>query len=50
MTAKTRLDEAANESTLSDSERAEYEEFVESFDLFSILKAKAKATLSKRGS
>ncbi len=50
VTAKTRLDEAANESTLSDSERAEYEEFVEGFDLFSILKAKAKAILAKHGS
>ena len=50
---RTRLEELrgkANEGALSDSERAEYEELVEGFDLFSILKAKAKAVLAKRGS
>ena len=35
----------ANEGTLSSAERLEYEEFVEAFDLMSILKAKAQAVL-----
>ena len=50
---KARLEDLrvkANESTLSDSERAEYEELVEGFDLFSILRAKAKAVLEKHDS
>ena len=47
---RDRLDDLrikANNGTLSASERAEYEDLVEGFDLFSILKAKAKAVLAK---
>lgn len=40
----------ANEGTLTDTERAEYEEIVEGLDLFSILKAKARAFLAKHAS
>jgi hypothetical protein len=40
----------ANLGTLSDAERAEYEELVEGLDLFSILKAKARAVLAKNAS
>jgi hypothetical protein len=46
---KARLEELrakANEGTLSETERTEYEELVESFDLFAILKAKARAILA----
>ena len=38
----------ANEGTLTEPERAEYEEFVEAQDLLSILKAKARAVLSRQ--
>jgi hypothetical protein len=41
------LREKANEGKLSDAERAEYEEFVESIDLIGILKAKARTFLAK---
>lgn len=47
---RARLDDLrvrANEGTLSASERTEYEELVEGFDLLSILKAKARAILEK---
>ena len=40
----------ANEGQLSSAERAEYEEFVEAIDLFSILKVKAKIVLAKHAS
>ena len=40
----------ANDGTLSEAERAEYEELVEGLDLFSILKAKARAVLAKHAS
>jgi len=42
------LREKANFGTLSDDERAEYEEFVEAMDFVAILKAKAKAVLDKQ--
>lgn len=38
----------ANLGTLSDAERAQYEEFVEGLDLLSILKSKARARLEKQ--
>ena len=38
----------ANEGQLSVEERAEYENFVEAFDLISILQARARAILDKR--
>ena len=41
------LREKANEGTLTDSERAEYEEFVEGHDFLTILQAKARALLTK---
>ena len=41
------LREKANEGKLSEAERAEYEEFVESIDIIGILKAKARAFLAK---
>ena len=44
------LREKANEGKLSDAERAEYEEFVESIDLVGILKAKARTFLAKHTS
>jgi len=47
---KARLEELrakANAGTLSEEERAEYEEIVEVLDLVSILRAKARAILSK---
>jgi hypothetical protein len=37
----------ANDGTLSAAERAEYEDLVEGFDLVSILKAKARAILTR---
>jgi hypothetical protein len=40
----------ANQGTLLEAERAEYDEIVEALDLFSILKAKAQAVLSKHAS
>ena len=42
------LREKANFGSLSDDERAEYEEFVEAIDFVAILKAKARAVLDKR--
>jgi hypothetical protein len=50
---KARLEELrakANEGTLSEAERAEYEELVDGFDLFSILKAKARAVVVNHAS
>ena len=44
------LREKANEGTLSEAERAEYDEFVESIDLLGILKAKARTFLAKHTS
>ncbi len=41
------LREKANEGRLSDTEQAEYEEFVDGIDLIAILKAKARAVLAK---
>ena len=41
------LRQKANEGTLSEAERAEYEEFVESIDIIGILKAKARTFLAK---
>jgi hypothetical protein len=41
------LREKANEGTLSEAERVEYEEFVESIDIIGILKAKARTFLAK---
>lgn len=40
----------ANEGTLTASEQAEYEQFVESLDLLSVLQAKARAALNRRAS
>jgi hypothetical protein len=39
------LRERANEGTLSESERAEYQEFVDALDFVGVLKAQARATL-----
>ena len=50
---QTRFDELrekGNEGKLSDAERAEYEEFVQSIDLVGILKAKARTFLAKHTS
>ena len=41
------LREKANEGQLSESDRAEYEEIVEGLDILGILKAKARAAMSK---
>jgi hypothetical protein len=41
------LREKANEGTLNSSERMEYEEFVEAYDLLILLKNKAKAALQQ---
>jgi len=41
------LREKANEATLTEPERAEYEEFVEGHDFLTILQAKARALLTK---
>jgi hypothetical protein len=41
------LREKANEGKLSEAERAEYEEFVESIDIVGILKGKARTFLAK---
>jgi hypothetical protein len=41
------LREKANEGKLSEAERAEYEEFVESIDIVAILKAKARTFLAR---
>jgi uncharacterized protein YnzC (UPF0291/DUF896 family) len=41
------LREKANEGELTEAERADYEEFVESIDLLGILKAKARTFLAK---
>jgi hypothetical protein len=49
---EARLDELrgkANEGQLSPREREEYEAFVDAIDLVALLKAKAKAVLSKSG-
>jgi hypothetical protein len=40
----------ANEGELSSKEREEYEAFVDALDLFALIKAKARAVLSKHGS
>ncbi len=50
---KARLEDLrakANEGLLSEKERAEYEEIVEGLDMFAILRAKARAVLSKHAS
>ena len=41
------LREKANEGRLTEGEKAEYEEIVEGLDIMGILKAKARAALSK---
>jgi len=41
------LREKANEGTLNASERVEYEDFVEAYDLLVLLKNKAKAVLQQ---
>ncbi|MGB0768263.1 MAG: hypothetical protein ACPGYV_11200 [Phycisphaeraceae bacterium] len=40
----------ANEGTLSDEDRGEYESLIESLDLVAILQSKARATLDQRAS
>jgi hypothetical protein len=40
------LREKANDGTLSDSERAEYQEFIEALDFVGMLKARARSVLS----
>lgn len=40
----------ANLGTLSDAERVEYEELIDGLDIFSLLKAKARAVLAKSAS
>jgi hypothetical protein len=42
------LADKANEGLLTESEREEYEEFIEASDLLGILKAKARMTLAKQ--
>jgi hypothetical protein len=38
----------ANEGTLTDEERAEYEEYVEAVDLIGVLQSRARTILAKR--
>ena len=42
------LAEKANEGTLSEEERAEYEEYVEAVDLIGVLQSRARIVLAKR--
>jgi len=42
------LREKANEGTLLESERAEYQEFVDALDFVGLLKARARSVLSPR--
>lgn len=42
------LREKANEGTLSEQERAEYEEFVDTLDFVAVLKAQARRSLGLR--
>lgn len=49
---QARIDELAvkaNEGALTDSERADYEAYIEALDLLAIVKAKARLTLAQRG-
>ena len=49
---QARIDELgakANEGTLTQAERSEYEAYVEAIDVVSILQAKARKTLAARG-
>jgi hypothetical protein len=41
------LRDRANEGTLTDEDRAEYEEFIETLDLLALLKLRAKAVLDR---
>ena len=43
------LREKANEGTLTDDERSEYEGFVDAQDIIALLKLKARAVLSSSG-
>ena len=38
----------ANHGTLTDAERAEYQEFVDAYDFVSLLKLKARAVLARK--
>ena len=47
---QSRLEELrgrANEGTLSDDDRAEYEQFIETLDLLALLKLRARAVLER---
>lgn len=49
---QARIDELAakaNEGQLNDSERADYEAYIEALDLLGIVKAKARLSLAQRG-
>ncbi len=47
LTRIEQLREKSNDGCLTENERAEYEEFVEGLDIMGILKAKARAAMSK---
>ena len=49
---QARIDELAakaNEGQLNESERADYEAYIEALDLLAIVKAKARLSLAQRG-